>query len=169
MESYFNVGDLSAEQLLAEWRWLCPAPVTLVARTAFVDLFLRTESGTVSKLDVSAGHLTVVAESVAQFFSMAALPEKRKEFFAEDDERAAAQRGLVPSTIECIAFKIPLCFRESATAPNNVYVANLYEYVSFLGDTHRQMAEVQDGKKIKLRVTADEGLEHDLGLQPTFR
>jgi hypothetical protein len=153
MEAYFNVGDLSAERLLAEWRWLCPTPVSLVARTAFGDLFLRTESGTVVKLDVSAGQLTVVAETVGQFLSMAALPEKRSKFFAEDDERAVAQRGLVPTASECIAFKIPLCFRESATAPNNVYVANLYEYISFLGEIHRQIADQQDGKKIRLRVT----------------
>jgi hypothetical protein len=152
MESYLNVGDLSTEHFLAEWRWLCPTPVSLVARTAFGDLFLCTESGTVSKLDVSAGQLTVVAGTVDQFLSMAASPEKRKKLFAEDDERAAAQRGFVPGPVECLAFKIPLCFSESATAPNNVYVANLYEYVSFLGDIHRQMADVQDGKKIRLRV-----------------
>jgi hypothetical protein len=153
MESYFNVGDLSVEQLLAEWRWLCPAPVSIIARTAFGDLFLREESGIVSKLDVSAGQLTVVADTVDLFLSLAASPEKRKELFAEDDERAAARSGLVPSAIECIAFKIPLCFRESSSALDNVYVAGLYKYVSYLGDIHRQIAEVQDGKKIRLRVT----------------
>jgi hypothetical protein len=152
MESYFNVGDLSAEQLLANWRWLCPAPVSIVARSAFGDLFLRTESGIVSKLDVSAGQLTKVAETVDQFLSMAALAEKRNEFFAEDDERAAAKRGFVPSASECIAFKIPVCFSESSTAPENVYIANLYEYVSFLGDIHHQIADVPDGNKIRLRV-----------------
>jgi hypothetical protein len=153
MESYFNVGDLSAEQLLARWRWLCAAPASIVARSAFEDLFLRAESGIVSKLDVSAGRLTKVAETVDQFLSLAASAEERWELFAEDDERAAAQRGLVPSAAECIAFKIPLCFRESSTAPDNVYVANLYEYVSFLDDIHRQMVDVPDGKKIRLRVT----------------
>ena len=153
MESYFNVGDLSAEQLLARWRWLCPAPVSIVARSAFGDLFLRCESGIVSKLDVSAGQLTKVAETADEFFSLAALPDKRRELFAEDDEKAAAQRGLVPNATECIAFKIPLCFRESSTAPDNVYVGNLYEYVSFLGDVHRQIADVPDGNKIKLRTT----------------
>ena len=151
MESYFNVAGLSVERLLAEWRWLCPAPVSIIARTAFGDLFLRNESGMISKLDVSAGQLTKVAETVDQFLSLAATPEKRRELFAEDDEKAAAQRGFVPGAAECIAFKIPLCFRESSTAPDNVYVGNLYEYVSFLGDIHRQIAEVSDGKKIRLR------------------
>jgi hypothetical protein len=107
----------------------------------------------VSKLDVSVGQLTKVAETVEQFLSLAPSPEKRQELFTEEDERAAAQRGFVPNAAECIAFKIPLCFRESSTAPDNVYVANLYEYLSYLGDIHRQMADVPDGKKIRLRVT----------------
>jgi hypothetical protein len=90
MESYFNVGDLSAEQLLAKWRWLCAGPVSIIARTAFGDLFLRTGSGMVSKLDVFVGQLTKVAETVEQFLSLAASPEKRQELFTEEDERAAA-------------------------------------------------------------------------------
>ena len=153
MESCLDVGDLSAEQLLTNWRWLCPAPVGIIGRTAFGDLFLRNESGTVSKLDVSAGLFTKVAETVDEFLSLAASPERRRELFAEDDERAAAQRAFIPGAAECIAFKIPLCFRESSTAADNVYVANLYEYVSFLGDLHRQIADVPDGKQIRLRGT----------------
>ena len=93
MESYFNVGDLSAELLLEKWRWLCASPVTIIARNAFGDLFLLTESGVVSKLDVSMGQLTKIAETVEQFLSLAKSPEKRQELFAEEDERAAARKG----------------------------------------------------------------------------
>jgi hypothetical protein len=142
MESYFNVGELSAERLLAEWRWLCPAPVRIIARNAFGDLFLRTESGTVSKLDISAGQISEVAETVDQFVSAAEMPDKRRELFAEDDEKAAAQLGIVPGAIQCIGFKTPLCFRESSMTLDNMYVADLYEYVSFLGDIHHQMANL---------------------------
>jgi hypothetical protein len=96
MESYFNVGDLSAEQLLAHWRWLPTAPVSLIARRAVRDQFLYTESGMAPKLEVSAGRLTKVAETVEQFHSKVASPKKRQELFAEGDERAAAQRGFAP-------------------------------------------------------------------------
>jgi hypothetical protein len=152
MESYFNVGDLSAEQLLAEWRWLCPAPVSIIARNAFGDLFLRTECGTVSKLDVSAGQIREIAETVDQFLLVAGTAEKRREWFAEDDARAAVQLGIVPGAAECIGFKMPLCFRESSMTLDNMYVADLYEYVRFLGDIHRQMATLPDGAKVRLRV-----------------
>jgi hypothetical protein len=59
----FDVAHLSIDRLMSEWRWLCPQPMTLVARTAFGDLFLRDASGKVSKLNVSAGQLTEVSES----------------------------------------------------------------------------------------------------------
>ena len=66
---------------------------------------------------------------------------------------AFAQRGLKPNAEQCIGFKVPVVFAESATTPNNAYVADLYEQVSFLGDLHRQLAESPDGAKIQLKVT----------------
>jgi hypothetical protein len=53
--------------------------------------------------------------------------------------------GLVP-VLRCH------CFAESANVPNNVYVADLYEEVSFLRDVHRQIADNPNGAKVTLRV-----------------
>jgi hypothetical protein len=152
MEANFSVGHLSIERLMKEWRWLCGAPVTLVARNVLGDLFLRDELGSVSKLDVSLGRLVKVAESVEEFVTLAGTQEKRREWFAEVTEKEFRARGLVPGEEECIAFKTPVIFRESAETPNNVYLGNLYEYVSFLGDIHNQIANLPDGTKIRLRI-----------------
>jgi hypothetical protein len=38
--------------LLAEWRWLCPKPVRLVAHNLFADLFLADESRKIVGVDV---------------------------------------------------------------------------------------------------------------------
>jgi hypothetical protein len=57
MKTYFQVEDLSLERLLKEWRWLCPQTVSLVARTAFGDLYLRDKSGQISKLDIAIGRM----------------------------------------------------------------------------------------------------------------
>src|SRR5262249_23097683 len=141
----FPVDQLSVHELLKEWRWLCDAPVTLLARTAFGDLFLRRDDGKVFKLDITTGQLTEVAETVDQFLAEAAIPEKEEEWFAMEHERNAAKRGLVPGREECIAFKIPLVFSGSAAGKNNAYVGNLYEFVSFMGKVHRQIANVPDG------------------------
>ncbi len=53
---------------------------------------------------------------------------------------------------QCIGFKIPVVFRESANSPDNAYVADLYEQVAFLGDLHRQIAELPDGATVRLHV-----------------
>ncbi|HZR28158.1 MAG TPA: hypothetical protein VFA71_05210 [Terriglobales bacterium] len=151
MDRFFNVGDLSVERLLTDWRWLCPEPVTLVARNAFGDLFLRVESGKVFKLDISTGQRMELAESEEKFRVLAATEEKRQQWFAEQDELAAAKQGLRPNAYQCIGFKTPLVFAESGT-PGNAYVADLYEHVSFLGDLHRQISKLPEGAKVKLAV-----------------
>src|SRR5580692_9094749 len=146
MKTYFHVEDLLLERLLKEWRWLCPRAVELIARNAFGDLYLRDESGKISKLDIAIGQMKEVAESEAEFRKLAATKEKREEWFAESDELAASRQGLKPGANQCIGFKTPLVFAESGT-PNNGYVADLYEYVSFLGELHRQISQVPDGSK----------------------
>lgn len=151
MSSPFEVEDLSVDRLMSEWRWLCPQRVILLARNVFGDLFLRDESGKVLKLTVSVGQLTEVCESEERFRARASTSEMRQEWFAEDDELAAARRGLTPNLHQCIAFKIPLLFAESG-GPDNAYLADLYEQVAFLGDLNRQVSTLPDSTKIKLVV-----------------
>lgn len=78
MEHWFVVDHLDVERLLADWRWLCPKRMTLVARNAFADLFLRDESGEIFRLDVAVGKLTKVADSEPQFRELAASHEKTR-------------------------------------------------------------------------------------------
>lgn len=95
VESYFVVEQLDSERLLAEWKWLCPAPMTLVARSAFGDLFLRDQEGAVFWLDIGIGKLTRVCYSEAEFLEIAKSEGKRAEWFAEADARAAKHKGLI--------------------------------------------------------------------------
>ena len=151
MENWFVVGQLDIERLLADWRWLCPKPMTLLARSAFGDLFLRDESGEVFGLDVAAGKLTKIADSEAEFRELAASQEKRAEWFRESAEQSALARGLKPDATQCIGFSVPIIFAESGS-PDTPYVADLYEHISFLGDLNRQISSLPDGAKVRLRV-----------------
>jgi hypothetical protein len=151
MERYFIVDHLDVARLLSDWRWLCPQPLTLVARSAFGDLFLGDEAGKIFKLDIAIGKLTEVAKSETEFRKLAGTKEKREEWFAESDELAAMERGLKPNQNQCIAFKIPIVFAQGG-GPNNAYVGSLYEQLSFLGDLNRQLSQVPDGSKVQLRI-----------------
>ncbi|MFZ0279732.1 MAG: hypothetical protein WA254_09365 [Candidatus Sulfotelmatobacter sp.] len=145
------MDQLDIERLLADWRWLCPKPMTLLARSAFGDLFLRDESGEVFGLDVAAGKLTKIADSEAEFRELAASQKKRAEWFREAAEQSALARGLKPDATQCIGFSVPLIFAESGS-PDTPYVADLYEHISFLGDLSRQISSLPDGAKVRLRV-----------------
>jgi hypothetical protein len=83
---------------------------------------------------------------------MAQTTQKRKEWFVEQEARIYAQRGLVPSSTQCIGFGVPAVFAEGGT-PDTAFIADIYEHVSFLGDLHRQIASLPDGSKINLRVS----------------
>jgi hypothetical protein len=138
MADWFAVESLDVEQLLGEWRWLCAGAVSLIARDAFGDLFLRDSEGLIFRLDVAIGKLVKVADSEAQFRELAT--GKREEWFAESDEASAAAQGLKPKMNECIGFTLPIVLRSTSTKPTSPYIADLYEYVSFLGDFNRQIA-----------------------------
>jgi hypothetical protein len=114
MENWFGVDYLDVERLLVEWRWLCAKPMTLIARNAYADLFLRDDSGEIYQLDVAVGKLAKVAGSEAQFRELAATPEKRNEWFAEVDEQAAAARGLKPNATQWIGFACRSCSPKAA-------------------------------------------------------
>jgi hypothetical protein len=153
MGNWFDVNHLDAERLLKEWRWLLPETVTLVAKSAYGDLFLRNANGEILKLDVAIARIQKVAESEIEFRELANTQENQEQWFAKSDELAAAERGLVPNSIQCIGFSIPLVLRSPETnVPNKPYVADLYEYVSFLGDLNHQISDMPDGASVQLKI-----------------
>jgi hypothetical protein len=129
-EIWFAIDHLDVERLLADWRWLVRESMTLLARSAFGDLFLGDDSGSVIRLEVATGQVTTVAASEAEFRRVALTREKREEWFAESDEQAAAARGLKPNVTQCIGFSMPLMFAESGS-PDAPYVADLYSTLGF--------------------------------------
>lgn len=152
MERSFNIERLDVTRLLEPWRWLSADPMTLVARNGFGDMFLRTTKGKIFWLNVGDGTLTEIAESESGFEKSLAESDKRELWFAEKQLAAFAEHGLNPNDLQCIGFKTPVVFAESANVPNNAYVADLYEQVSFLGDLHRQIADSPNGGKVRLKI-----------------
>ena len=148
----FDIEHLDANRLLEQWRWLCAQSVTLVARNGFGDLFVRTVEGKVLCLNVGNGTLAEVAESESSFKDLLKFSAKREFWFAEQQLEAFAERGLTPSDLQCIGFRVPVVFAESANVPNNAYIADLYEQVSFLGDLHRQIADTPNDVKVTFKV-----------------
>jgi hypothetical protein len=121
----------------------------LIARNAFGDLFLLDQSGEIWRLDVSVAMLQKIADCETKFRSMLQNAATREEWFADDEVKSIAERGLVPSENQCIGFYPPLVFADQPHAP---YLIDIYENVAFLGDLNEQLADVPDGGKVKLSV-----------------
>lgn len=152
MGRIFDIVQLDVSRLLEQWRWLCDQSVTLVARNGFGDLFLRTNDGKILWLNVGCGTLTEIAESELGFEHALEESAERELWFAEGQLVAFAEQGLKLNDLQCIGFKTPVVFAESRSVPDNAYVADLYEQVSFLGDLHRQIADVPNGGKVRVKI-----------------
>jgi hypothetical protein len=160
MEKWFEVNGLETERLLFEWQWLFTGRMCLVAKNVFGDLFLRDDTGTVFWLNATVGRFDRVADSEREFREIAVTTEKRKEWFAEPEMLAYRKRGMSPGTSQCIGFSVPAVFREGGT-PETAYVANLYDYVSFLGGLHRQLSALPNGSRVQLRVNPPKPVSAD--------
>jgi|SRR5215470_838786 len=152
MYPYFDVDCLSGERLLEEWRWLCPGNLRLIAVDAFADLFFEDGESAILRLDTTIGRPDRIAGSAEEFVRFTKSSDYRKKWFCEDVALALAEQGFDPPKGKCIGYKTPIVFAGSSGHLSNVYIADLYEYVSFLGDLHSQMKDVPDGGKVRLVI-----------------
>jgi len=135
------------DELAADWRWFFdPADYTLLTTSPFGDLVLRDRSGAICLLDVNFATIEYATNEGVDLATL--FPD------AFDDRLASRYRdaGLVLAEGQCYGFKTPIVTAESSFGPSNVYVAPLVEYVSFMGDFGRQISDVEDGQRIRLRV-----------------
>jgi len=133
--------------LATNWRWLFdPADYLLLAVSPFGDLLLQDPSGAVCLLDVNIGEMVYATETGAD-------PVKLFPF-AFDGELAAKYRGAGLFLVDgkCYGYKLPVIAAGSSFDPSNVYVADLAGYVSFLGDLHHQLQNVENGEKVELKI-----------------
>ena len=138
------------EGLLHEWKWMVQGEFDLLAVNPFGDLFLKAADGTVHQLDITGGTISSVAQTEIEF--RGAAEDRRGEWFLERLAEQARQKGCSPGKGQCVGYKIPPIFKESANAPDNAYVADLYEFVSFMGDLHHQIGNVPDGGQVRLKI-----------------
>src|SRR4051794_646368 len=143
---------ISLERLLFDWRWLLRGEHTLLDINDFGDLFLRAADGSVLMLDLQSGSANSVSCSVAEFEEVRQVPANRRAWYFEDLSSVLRKRGFRLTEGKVFGYKTPTCFKESSERRDNIYVADLYEYVSFMGSIHKQMSEISEGEKVRLIV-----------------
>ena len=137
---------MELSQVAKDWSWLIALDgMGLVTVSPFGDLLLRDSSGAFCLLDVNFGELqyaTSEGTDPAILFPYAF------------DMRIASkyiEAGLLPADGQCFGYRNPLVTRGSLGV-ENVYIATLSEYISFMGDFHRQIQDVPDGATVTIKV-----------------
>jgi len=138
--------EIDFKTLAADWSWLIELDdYRLIEISPFGDLFLEEKGGALCLLDINLGGLefaTGSGDDPAVLFPI-----------AFDNRIAAgyreAQLFLRPGT--CYGYKVQ-CVIGGSVEADNVYVATLAEYVSFMGCFHFQIKDVDDGENAVIKV-----------------
>jgi len=138
--------ELELDKIAKDWDWLLDlSAYRVISISPFGDLFLKDASDTFSLLDVNMGVLE---------FAQWSGTDPAVLFPIRFDDRIAAgyrEAGLVLTEGQCYGLKIQ-GVAGGSFALENIYIATLAEYVSFMGDFHRQIQDVPDGGTVTLKV-----------------
>ncbi len=132
--------------LATNWTWLLePDQFTLISTSPFGDLFMKDGTGAYCLLDINMGELQYAntpGTNPALMFPYAFDMVIASEYI---------NAGLLPVDGQCFGYKSQLVAGGTLRV-ENVYVATVSEYVSFMGDFHRQIRDVPDGTTVTIKV-----------------
>ncbi len=138
--------EFDLEKLASDWAWLINLEdYRLEAISPFGDLLLRDQSDALCLLDINLGSVEYAIEVTDD--PAIAFPIAFDDRIAEGYRKA--HLSLKPDT--CYGYKIP-CVTGGSVEVENVYVATLTEYVSFMGSFHFQIKDVDDGESVIIKV-----------------
>ena len=136
---------------LAEWRWKLGGSSKVIALSRSGDAFVLQPDGSVSWLDTGAGEVSPVAPSREEFGRMLESPSNATRLLlAPVVEEFVRLHGPFPAGT-CLGFtQLPTL--GGAYTVDNRYRLSAVEHFAVTGDLHRQLRDLPDGAKVRLRV-----------------
>jgi hypothetical protein len=137
---------LELKQIAKDWDWLVDLDqFTLIEVSPFGDLFMKDTTDAFCLLDINMGEL--------QYAETAGISPIELFPIAFDGRIAIdyIKAGLMPAEGQCFGYKVQLVTSGSLES-SNVYVATLTEYISFMGEFHRQIQDIPDGTTVTIKV-----------------
>jgi len=138
-------------ELLSDWHFLLPEEFTLWMVNRFGDLFIVTNDGAVHMLDVSGDRLNYLAASRDEFSDRIDVGQNANTWLMIPlvDRCVAAGMRLGPG--QCYSYKIAPMLG-GGWELDNIEPADLARHYSFLASIARQLKDVPDGGKIRIRI-----------------
>ncbi|MBL0914005.1 MAG: DUF1851 domain-containing protein [Sphingopyxis sp.] len=130
--------DLDWQPLLEEWRWLVPHDHVPLLIGAFGDWIIAAPDGSIWSLELLEGSYSQIAESAEAFDRAKANADNLSTWFMADWVEIADRHGLVPSSDQCLGWKVhPILGGQFSV--ENIQIFSLRVYQSLMGQLFRQM------------------------------
>ena len=144
---FIDIPAVDIHRAIDRWNWMSLSGLTVIAVSAFGEVFLRDGTGAVFQIDTIEGRLLKVASSTRALTAMLQDPQTRDERLLGGLVIGARNRGLILEPGECYDFKIApilggqMSLDEIAKFP---FVAKLH----IAGQIHEQVKNAPPGTTI---------------------
>lgn len=140
-------GAVAETHMLADWAWLSPSPLSVLAITKMGDAFVTEPSGRVQFLDTLEGNLKFAASSTDEFWSSAREGRLDPAWFNPDMIELLEARNVRLEPGQCYGYKLPPVLGGPLDSAN-VEAFDAVVYFSITGQLHRQVKDLPAGAKI---------------------
>ena len=145
-----DLGEVLAA--LSEWSWFLKGKWSPLSVSAVGDVFLENKSGQVFRLDTGVAELEPVAPSIAAFHEALHSPTSVREWLLAPLVEELQSEGKTLGQGQCYGFTILPVFQEGSYRAENRFMLSALEHVRFTGDMHRQIQDLSDGDKVRIKV-----------------
>jgi hypothetical protein len=151
-----NFRHLDRNELLADWRWLIGTEKVPILLTAIGDAFVQDSTdGSIHLLDVAAGQLKAVAETMDAFHALLSDKQFVSDYFAVEMIHDLKVQGRTLKPGQVFSLKIPLVLGGKC-ALWNVEPADIEVHYSLAGQIHQKVSNLEPGRLIGKITISDE-------------
>ncbi|CAK12360.1 hypothetical protein pRL120651 [Rhizobium johnstonii 3841] len=144
---FIEVPAVDILRAIDGWKWLSLVGLTVIAVSAFGEVFLRDGTGAVFQIDTIEGKLSKVANSIRELTAMLQNSEARDELLFGGLVIGARNRGLILEPGECYDFKIaPILGGQMSV--DEIEKLSFTVKLHIAGQLHEQVKDVPPGTTI---------------------
>ena len=143
-----NPYNVDFDVLLEDWRWLVDKSYKPLVISAFGDLFLEGQDGSMYWLDTGMGKLIKVASSPKEFKSLMVQPENSNAWFMPPLVMDLKAKGMNLGPSQCYGWRIPPALGGKAEA-SNLEITDLQVHFSILGQINSKAKDLPAGTSIR--------------------
>ena len=139
-------NEINREDILKNWNWLTnDLPVLF---TALGDVFVQSDKGEVSFLDLASGSISSIAQSGVQFQDLLTDKEFLEDKFHVETLYSFRKAGKILKNGKCYSFKRPLILGGDEKI-HNLKIRSIEDHVNMMGELHERIKDLPEDGEIE--------------------